>query len=134
MVYSWFHYASIALKLACNRNKLFKFLHYWSRDMLNLHFLDKVWKKVLQHILCMIFQQKWSSCYILIIDQISLAGCLKFLRYWAIGVLQLLLNQVGTSLISKLTWSFSSSCFYTWPKSQGKNLKTLRTKRAFNAK
>ena len=34
-------YLSIALKLAYNRNKLFKALHYWFRDMLNFDFLDK---------------------------------------------------------------------------------------------
>ena len=33
---------SIALKLAYNKNNLFKTLHYWSRDMLNFYFLDKV--------------------------------------------------------------------------------------------
>ena len=38
---AWFRYISIALKLACNRDKLFKTLHYWSRDMLNFGFLDK---------------------------------------------------------------------------------------------
>ena len=38
---AWFHYISIALKLAYNRNKLFKILHYRSRDMLNFVFLDK---------------------------------------------------------------------------------------------
>ena len=32
---------SIALKLAYNRNKLLKTLHYWSRDMLNFYFLYK---------------------------------------------------------------------------------------------
>ena len=36
-----FHYISIALKLEYNRNKLFKNLCYWSRDMLNFDFLDK---------------------------------------------------------------------------------------------
>ena len=38
---AWFHYTSIAPKLACNRNSLFKTLHNWSRDMLNFDFLDK---------------------------------------------------------------------------------------------
>ena len=38
---AWFHDISIALKLAYNRSKLFKTLHYWSRDMLNFDFLDK---------------------------------------------------------------------------------------------
>ena len=36
-----FHYISIVLKLAYNRNNLFKTLHYWSRDMLNFDNLDK---------------------------------------------------------------------------------------------
>ena len=51
------------------------------------------------------FQQK-CSCYILLTDQISLPGCLYFLRYWAICVLQLFVNQVVTSWILKLTLSF----------------------------
>ena len=29
---AWFHYISVALKLAYSKNKLFKTLHYWSRD------------------------------------------------------------------------------------------------------
>ena len=38
---AWFYYILIFLKLPYNRNKLFKTLHYWSRDMLNFDFLDK---------------------------------------------------------------------------------------------
>ena len=38
---AWFHYISIALKLAYNRNKLFKILHYRPRNMVNFAFLDK---------------------------------------------------------------------------------------------
>ena len=38
---AWFHYISIALKLACNKNNLFKTLHNWSKDMLNFDFLDQ---------------------------------------------------------------------------------------------
>ena len=45
------------------------------------------------------FSTKCSSCYILVTDQISLYGCLYFLRYWAICVLQLFVNQVMTSKI-----------------------------------
>ena len=37
-----FYYISIALKLVYNRNKLFKTLHYWSRDMLKFDFLSKI--------------------------------------------------------------------------------------------
>ena len=35
------YFDSHQLKLGYNRNKLFKNLHYWSRDMLNFNFLDK---------------------------------------------------------------------------------------------
>ena len=38
---AWFCYILIALKLVCNRNKLVKTLHSWSRDMLNFDFLGK---------------------------------------------------------------------------------------------
>ena len=71
-----------------------------------LIFEIRVQEQFLQHILRMIFQQICSSCYILITDQISLPGCLYFLRYWEICVLQLFVNQVVTSWILKLTLSF----------------------------
>ena len=38
---AWFHNILKALKLVYNRNKLFKTLHYWSRNMPNFKFLDK---------------------------------------------------------------------------------------------
>ena len=40
--------------------------------------------------------------YVLLTDQISLSGILYFRRYWAICLLQLLVNQVLTSQILKL--------------------------------
>ena len=79
----------------------------------------------------MIFQQKCSSCYILSTDQISLPGCLYFLRYWTICVLQLFVIQVVTSWILKLALPSNRAIFSTWPKSHDKNLNILRTKRAF---
>ena len=62
-----------------------------------LIFQIRVWEQFLQHILCMIFQQKCSSCYVLLTDRISLPGYLYFLRYWAICALQLFVSQVMTS-------------------------------------
>ena len=56
--------------------------------MLNFDFLDKDLGIVSPA------QQKCSSCYILLTDQISLPGCLYFLRYWVTCVLQLFVNQV----------------------------------------
>ena len=38
---AWFHYISTALRLAYNKNKRFRTVHYWSRDILNFDFLDK---------------------------------------------------------------------------------------------
>ena len=66
-------------------------------------FQIRVWEQFLKHILCMIFQQKSSLCYNLLPDQISQSVCLYFLRYWAICVLQLFVNQVVTSKNSKIT-------------------------------
>ena len=36
---------------------------------------------------CIIFEEKYFSSYILSTDQISLSGCLYFVRYWAICVI-----------------------------------------------
>ena len=83
----------------------------------------------------MIFEEKYFSCYILLPEHISLPGCLCFVRYWAICVLQLFLNQVLTSLILKLVLYFWSSRFlYMTKKSRQKNLNILRMKRVFNVK
>ena len=57
-------------------------------------FQKRVWKQFLHHILCMIFQEKRFSFYILLTDQFSLPYCLYFLRYWTKSVLQLLDFQV----------------------------------------
>ena len=52
----------------------------------------------------------------LLTDQTSWPGCLFFLRYWTICVLQLFVNQVVTSWILKLTLSFQSSRFFQMTK------------------
>ena len=76
-----------------------------------LNFSIRVWEQFPQHILCKIFQQKCSSCYILLPDQTSFPGCPYFLRYWAICALQLFVNQLVVSWVLKLNLSFSSSRF-----------------------
>ena len=38
----------------------------------------------MRNIFRIIFEEKYFSCFILLIDQISLSGCLSFVRYWAI--------------------------------------------------
>ena len=74
--------------------------------MLNFDISDKGLGIVSPAYFVYVYQKKCSSCYILLTDQISLAGCLYFLRYWAVYVLQLFVNQVVTSWILKLTLSF----------------------------
>ena len=50
--------------------------------------------------------EKSFSCYVLLIDQVSFSSCLYFVKYWAICLLQLFVNQVVTSRILKLTLFF----------------------------
>ena len=54
-------------------------------------------KQFPHNILCMIIQEKGFSCYALLTNQISLSDGLYFLRFWAICVLRLFVNQVVTS-------------------------------------
>ena len=70
--------------------------------MLNVDFLDKGLGIVSPAHFVYDFEQKCSLCYILL----TLPGCLYFVRYWAICILQLFAEQVMTSWILKLTLSF----------------------------
>ena len=54
----------------------------------------EVWNQSLCLIFCIIFEEKYFACYILLIDHISLSVYLYFVRYWEICVLQLFVNQV----------------------------------------
>ena len=62
---------------------------------LNLNFFKKI-KRGLE-LVSHDFGEKDFSCYILLIDQISLSGCLYFVGYWEICVLRFLIKQVVTS-------------------------------------
>ena len=94
---AWFHYISIALKLAYNRKNLFKILHCWSRDMLIFDILDKglgivspahIVYDFSTKIFLMLYSINWPN---------FIVWLPYFLRYWAIYVLQLFVNQVVTS-------------------------------------
>ena len=54
-----------------NKNKLYKTLGYWSRDMLKFDFLEKGLGIVFPPNFAYDFQEKCFSSYILLIDQIS---------------------------------------------------------------
>ena len=77
------------------------YLKFYTTDLeiySDLIFQIRVWEQFLQYILCMIFQQKCSSSYILLTDQISLSDChFYFLRCWSICALQLFVTQVVIS-------------------------------------
>ena len=102
----WFHYISIALKLARSRNKLFKTLHYLSRDMVNFAFLHKGlgiispanfvydFSTKMFHMLCSI---NWPNFIIWLSLVLEILGTC---------VLQLFFNVFVTSWILKSTWSF----------------------------
>ena len=62
--------------------------------MLNFDYLDKGLGIVSPAHFVYDFLAKMFLSYILLTDQISLPGCLYFLRYWEICVLQLFVNQV----------------------------------------
>ena len=57
----------------------------------------EIWNQSLSLIFCIIFEEKYLSCYIPLIDQNFLPGRLYFLKYSAICILQLLVCQ---SLVS----------------------------------
>ena len=74
--------------------------------MLNFDFLDKGLEIVSPAHFVHDFSTKMFLMLFFINLQISLPGCLYFLRYLAICVLQWFVNQIVTSWILKLTLSF----------------------------
>ena len=80
----------------------------------------------------MIFGENFFSCYTLLPDQISLSGCLYFMRYWAMCVFAKL--AVMPEILKLTFYLFNQAVFSTRPKSQNKSLNILRTKRAFKMK
>ena len=98
----------------------YRTLDCWFRNKLDFDLLEMGLGIVLQHILKM----SHVSCYLLWTDQISLSDCFYLLWYWAICVFQLFISEIVKLWILKLTLSFLSSRFSTWPKSQ-ENEKSL---------
>ena len=66
-------------KLGKQKNKIYKTLEYWFRDMLNFYFVGKDLWIFLYHTLCILFQEKCFSCYTLLTDQMLSPDCLYFL-------------------------------------------------------
>ena len=81
--------------------------------MLNFDFLDKGLGIASPAHFVYDFSTKMFLLFILLTDQISLPGCLYFLRYWAICILQLFATQVVPSWILKLTYLSNRAVFST---------------------
>ena len=75
MVCRQFQYMSIAFNLAYNKTNCTKLQMIDPEICSILIFLKRVWKQFLRHILCMVFQEKCCSYYILLTDEISFPDC-----------------------------------------------------------
>ena len=87
-----FQYFSIALNLAYTITLcLYKTLDYWSRDMLNFHFLEKGLGIVSPPHFVHDFSRRM---FLMLYSLNCLSDWLYFLRYWTICILQLFVNQI----------------------------------------
>ena len=66
-----------------------------------LIFQKSVWDQFLHHILCVIFQEKCFSCYILLTDQTSLSDCLKF---WIVLAGCDVIKEISLIFLNKPIW------------------------------
>ena len=82
-------------------------------------------------ILCIIFKEKCFSCYYLLIDHVSLSGCLYFVDIGQYVNCNCLLTRLWRHEFWSEPYLSNQTVFPTWPKSHDKNLNILRTKRAF---
>ena len=89
----------VALNSTYNKNKFFKTIDYWSRDMLNFDFSEKGLRIVSPPN----FVHNFSRKMFLILNSVNwpnrMPDSFYFLRYWSVSVLQLFVNQVVTSQI-----------------------------------
>ena len=96
---AWFHYVSIALKLAYNRKKLFKTLHYRSRDILNFDFLDKVSPAHFVYdfstkIFLMLYSVNWPNFWLPLLFKILGNMCIAIVYYPSCDVLNFEINFI----------------------------------------
>ena len=96
------------------------------RICLSLTCQKRVWEQFLRNILCVIFQEKYFSCYTLLTDQISLIFgniCIAVVCFPGCGVIHFEINLI-----------FLIKPFFCMIESQDKNLNIFRTKRDFKVK
>ena len=118
---------SITLNLLCNKNKSYKTLVYWSWDMLNSDFSEKVLGIVSpSH-----FANDFSRKMFLRLYNYQIAWLPLLLRYWAIFVLSIICFPDCDVINFQINLIFLIRPFIYWPKTQDKNLNILITKSAF---
>ena len=124
-----FQYISIALNLACNKNRLYKTLNYWSRDMSNFDFLGRVIGIVsLPHFVydfsrkmfLMLYSFDWPNFIVWLPLLLEILGntCITIVCFLGCDIINFKINLI--SLIKPF--------FYMTKKSKQK---FLRTKKAF---
>ena len=129
MKYKWEVCTLVSINLDYNKNKLYKTLDCWSRDMPNFAFLEKnpLLEKDLENILLTIFQEKYFSCSI---------NWPNF-NVWLPLLLEILGNMCiamapGCDIINfEINLIFLIKLFFYMNKNSRKKLNILRTKIAF---
>ena len=112
-----------------NKKKLYNSMLIWRCDQ-----ILRIPDQLPQHILCMIFQEKCFSSYILLTGQMSLSHCLYFLRYWVICVV-IICFPVCDTINFKINYSFLFKPFFYMTKNVETNISNIfKTKRTFNMK
>ena len=120
----WFHYISIALKLTYNRLLIQRYAQFW--------FFRWGSGNSFATTICIYFFNKNVSH--LILFELIKFHCLVALTSWDIGqsaYCNCLLTTLWRHKFQNFKKSIQSSRFYTWPKSQDKNMNISRMERGF---
>ena len=122
------------LHLIYNKNKLYKTLDYWSRQLFNFDFLEKGLGIVsLPHFLYDFSRKIFLTLYSINWPNFIVWSPL-LLRYWKLCFAIICFPGCDIIIFKVSLIYFSSSRFSTWQKSQDKNWNILRTNRAFKTK
>ena len=131
---AYFRYISIALNLKYNRNKFYKTLGYWSRDMLIFDFLEKFLGIVsptnlvynfLRKMFLMLYSMNWPNVIVWLLLLLEVLGnvCIAIVCFPRWDVIYFKINLI---VIIRL--------FLFMTNKSHKNLNILRTKRDFKVR
>ena len=131
---AYFQYISIPLNLKYNRNKFYKTLGYWSRDMLIFDFLEKrlgivsptnLVYNFLRKMFLMLYSMNWPNAIVLLLLLLEVLGnvCIAIVCFPRWDVIYFKINLI---VIIRL--------FLFMTNKSHKNLNILRTKRDFKVR